>query len=181
MNSENPYSPPQSFVADISTGSCQREGRYVVVPTGSDLPPRCIICNEPAETPIKQRKLYWHSPWLYVLILINILLYAIVSLFVRKSAKASPGFCAGHKRARKNKLWRWFGSSFIAALAGLVFIGTNIGIFILPAFVLSFILLIPGLLATNILVAKEINKDFARYAGCKEPFLQALDNAGLNQ
>jgi hypothetical protein len=126
--------------------------------------------------PIKLRKLSWHNPWLYLLILINILLYAIVALIVRKSAKASPGYCSHHKRARRNRLWLWFGLSFWAAAASATFVVAHKEIFAFPMFLLSIVLLLPGLLATNILIAKDINKNFARYAGCKEPFLRSLEN-----
>ena len=66
MNIENPYAPPKAASVIDDNQDCRREGKYVFVPKGRDLPPRCIICNGAAVVPVKQKTMYWHSPWLYL-------------------------------------------------------------------------------------------------------------------
>jgi hypothetical protein len=75
MSEQNIYAPPRVKMGEIRESECTRDGKHVIVPTGSDLPPRCICCNAPAELPAKSVKVYWHSSFYYLLIPVNILLY----------------------------------------------------------------------------------------------------------
>lgn len=84
MSIDNPYQPPRSRAVMDNSQDCRREGKYAFVPKGRDLPPRCIICNAEAVVPIKQKTMYWHSPWLYFLILLNILIYAFIAILNNK-------------------------------------------------------------------------------------------------
>ncbi len=79
MADYNIYAAPKAQVGDNNGSDCARLGDLVVVPIGSDLPPRCIVCNAPAKTPVKKSNLYWHTPWLYLLLLFNLIVYAIVA------------------------------------------------------------------------------------------------------
>lgn len=113
MNIENPYQPPRSRTEIDNSQDCRREGKYAFVSKGRDLPPRCIICNAEAVMPIKQKTMYWHSPWLYFLILINILIYAFIAIFVRKKTKVSPGYCKAHRSSQEKEnifISGWFSS-----------------------------------------------------------------------
>jgi hypothetical protein len=108
MDDRNPYAPSQATLNQrgaptdhVDSGvTAWRYGTILVVLPDSTLPGRCVKCNEPADPPTKARKIYWHHPGLYALILINILLYAIVGAFVRKRAIVAPGLCGAHKKRR---------------------------------------------------------------------------------
>jgi hypothetical protein len=176
MDENNPYAPPKATIKDVRDTDCKRDGKVLIVPIGSDLPERCIICNEPAQDPIKKTKLYWHSPWLYLLFLINILVYAIAALIARKTIKVSPGLCVAHTLKRKKRLRLIFILSLISVGIGVCFVkaGEESGAII--AFVMALVILIPAIFVARKLYPKKITKEYAYLGGCKEPFLDSLDS-----
>lgn len=176
MNPENPYAAPKTSFTELLSGSCSRDGKSVYVPAGHDLPPRCIVCNAPAQMPIKERTMYWHSPWLYLLIFVNIFIYGLIALIVRKKSKVSPGYCAVHQAARRNQMY-WL----LTPSVGLMVLGVGLlwfeqGPLGLVAFVLSLLFLILALIFSRTIRPVRIDKEGAKYAGCKEPFLASLES-----
>jgi hypothetical protein len=77
-----------------------RTGELLVMQKGALLPDRCLVCNEPASVQLP-KKMYWHTPWLYLLILLNLLIFAIAALIVRKKADVVLPLCAEHAAKRK--------------------------------------------------------------------------------
>lgn len=78
-----------------------RRGKEMVVPRSASLPANCLKCGNPASVPWR-KKFYWHSPWLYIMILFpGILIYAIVALFVRKQMELNLPLCEVHHADRK--------------------------------------------------------------------------------
>jgi hypothetical protein len=114
----NPYAPPSedaqrgAGTESQAAGGIRREGDTIVVPRqGSVFPDRCVQCNQPANGYRLQRKLHWHPPWVYFMILLNVWVYVIVALIVRKKAEVAVGLCEAHRRKRKNAiLLGWIGS-----------------------------------------------------------------------
>ena len=109
MSERNPDAPSKASLGDGPSGgtgrvAAWRDGNVVVMLAGGEIPHRCVKCNEPADEPTKERTLYWYNPWLYLLVLISILVFAIVALIVRKKAVVSAGLCADHKRRRRTAL-----------------------------------------------------------------------------
>ena len=101
----NPYAPSQATLKQSGPPSGQLNSRatawryrkmLVMVPETA-LPDRCIKCNAPAHEPTKERKVYWHHPAVYVLILINVILYAIVGAIVRSAQWWRPA-CVRYTR-----------------------------------------------------------------------------------
>lgn len=82
-----------------------RKNKLLVVPRGAALPPMCVKCGQPALSRLLKKKYYWHSPWLLLLILIGILIYAIVAIIVRKSFELSVPLCEEHWQRRRRALW----------------------------------------------------------------------------
>lgn len=121
----NPYAPPSSEVrgqifAQPAGGGVWRTGNLLVLQKGAMLPGRCLVCNAPAAVQWP-RKLYWHHPGLYFLILINLLVYAIAALAVRKKADLVIPLCGEHDRKRRRSI----SLSWIIGLLGLcVMIGS---------------------------------------------------------
>jgi hypothetical protein len=173
MTDRNVFAPPKASLIDRrSTEGCTREGKDVIIQRGSDLPQRCVYCNEPAVTPIKRRKVYWHTSWLYLLIVINLFVYAIVAIIVRKSFEVSPGLCEAHNSRRNGWIWGLFGAAILLAVAGVVVPPNGIGPLL---FVLAFVALISIVFAARILYPREITKEYAKLRGCKEPFLASIE------
>jgi len=173
MQQDNPYAAPQSSLTHASE-NCRREGKYVFIPKGSDLPERCIICNAPAKLPAKTRKMYWHNPWLYVLVIISIPIYVIVALIVRKSTKVTPCLCATHSTKRRNKILFFLIPGVISLISGIILLTSNnssASILI----VIAILLMIISLIVSGTLTPKRIDLSGAKFAGCKEAFLSSLD------
>ena len=95
MAGHNPYAPTQASLKSADTpagtGGLWREGNCLVVARGAAFPRRCVKCNEPSEEPHKLRKVYWHHPAVYLLLLGYAILYIIVALIVRRTMEVNPG------------------------------------------------------------------------------------------
>src|SRR5215510_694907 len=110
MSERNPYAPSEASLAPTAPSSpdperpfsAWRDGRLMVMLPGTELPPRCVKCNKPADEPTKARTLTWYNPWLLLLILVGVLVWLIVIMIVRKHTVVSPGLCADHKKRRRN-------------------------------------------------------------------------------
>jgi hypothetical protein len=111
MTDLNPYAAPLTDLnvpRDPSEIGVWRDGAFLVMSKGAELPDRCLRCNEPAEGWRLKRKLGWHPPLYYALIIFNILIYAIVAMIVRKTAVVRVPLCARHRgRRRKMIAWGW--------------------------------------------------------------------------
>jgi hypothetical protein len=94
-----------------------REGRAVVMSRNGILPDRCIKCNDSANGRRLVRKLRWHSPVVYLCVLLNLLVYVIVALIVSQKARVEVGMCDKHRASR---LWA------IAIGWGLFFAGVGL-------------------------------------------------------
>jgi len=169
----NPYAPPHASLDPQGPESLWRDGNVLVMRPGSTLPPRCVKCNEPAELPLKPRKVYWHQPWVYILLL-NLLVYALVALILRKRAVLAPGLCPRHRRHR------WFGIALgwggsLCAL-GLMYLGATQDIFALVVLGLTALLgsVIAGVILARVVNPSRIDKDFVRLRGCGQAFLESL-------
>jgi hypothetical protein len=78
-----------------------RDGKKVVTHDKSSFPQRCYKCNQATEEPPKKRKLSWHSPVFFILVLLSPVIYIIVAILVRKRATIDVHLCAQHARRRK--------------------------------------------------------------------------------
>lgn len=101
----NPYAPPAAELRTATDEHCWRDGKLVVLRAGHDLPPRCVCCNAAATPVSRPRRLSWHTPWLYLLILLNILIYIVVALLARRTVKLHPALCPRHARERRRGHW----------------------------------------------------------------------------
>ena len=180
MDDRNPYAPSkaslkQSGSAEGRLNSGVTAWRYrqmlVIVPD-SDLPDRCVKCNEPAHAPTKARKVYWHHPGVYFLILINIIIYAIVGAIVRKRAIVAPGMCLVHKKRRRlwiTSAWCTFGLGFaLICFDNAQGLGLGIGILLILLAVLL------GIITSRIVYAHRIEPTRVWLKGCGGDFLDSL-------
>lgn len=152
-----------------------RHGRQIVITRGTQLPDRCVKCNAPSDGIRLKRRLYWHPPALYIL-LISPLIYIIVASIISKRATLEIGLCALHRARRRWVLGvAWF-AAFWGIYAGFAWIvgdGEN------PALLggcLILILggLIGGISGTRMVSAAKIDGEFIRLRGTGPDYREAL-------
>ncbi|MGE8287888.1 MAG: hypothetical protein ACN6RG_08015 [Stenotrophomonas sp.] len=175
MNDDNPYAAPQSSPQppplQYAHGDdrCWRDGAELLVRPGADLPRSCVKCGDPASE-YRSRTFYWHSPWLYLLILLHMAVYLIVALIVRKPASHQVGLCARHQGQRRNFiLMAWL--SLVPLIGGFMF---ERGGMILLGVLLFLVMLFWGLLGMRVLKPKKITPELAVYAGVSPRLLASL-------
>jgi len=166
----NPFAPPGASLQDDATGGVWRDGKVLVVRQDATLPARCVKCGEPAE-PGKIRKLYWHHPAIYALVIFWVLIYIIVAMIFRKNVSVNPSLCPAHlKRRRVAIALGWAGG-----LAGLAAVVTGMGSDNCLVGLLGGLLLLGSVLGSfmvaRILYPETIDKEYARLRGCGENFL----------
>lgn len=177
MDALNPYAAPQAPLqaeAAVVEGKYWRDGKQLVVRDQCKLPARCIKCGASAPLAAKPRKFYWHSPALYLLILLSILVYAIVAMIVRKKIEVTLGLCAEHAQRRKLGIAACLAG--IAAGFALLFTGLarDSSAMTLAGPVLVLAGIVCGLVLGRLLVPVRIDRDFARFNGCGPAFLALL-------
>ena len=167
MEHDNPYAPPMADLdnsprlAEISDG--WRDGDLLVVPKGAELPDHCLKCNAPAQGYRFKRTLYWLHPTWFILFLMSPLIYILVYLIIRKKGKATAGLCVLHrKRRRRAILLGW-----LTSLAGIptAFAASFVpdpyqAVPIIAGLVLLFAGVIGGMIGSQVLIPKRIDKQF---------------------
>lgn len=88
-----------------------REDGHLVVAINGPMPPSCVKCGKP---PIKhlRKRLTWHHPALYLLLLLNPVLYVIVALIVERKATFHIPVCARCNARRVRNAAIGYGSLF---------------------------------------------------------------------
>lgn len=125
MSEFNPYAPPSASegLLPIGTtlGGVWRDGEILVMHKRAELPDRCMRCNQPANGDRLRRKLSWHKPQWYLLILISLWIYLIVALCVREKATIQAGICQAHRRKRRTGIilaWLCFFGAIVPIVIG---------------------------------------------------------------
>ena len=164
----NPYSPPKAALEARAAGGYRREGKEAVLPPGGTLPPRCVKCNEAALQPMKPRKLYWHHPGWFLLVFVNVLIYIIVALIVRRRAEVTYGVCAKHRLRRR----------VFIAVGWIGFVLSLMVIVVNPLAGLGGVLVaaLAGIIGSRLAYPSRITKEEVRLRGCGEAFLASLES-----
>src|SRR5882762_3300178 len=87
-------SPPTGIVLEDgyvlppppTIGGIWRDSSTLVMTKDASLPDRCVKCNAPANGLRLKRRLAWHSPVLYLLIVLAVLIYVILAGILSKRA-----------------------------------------------------------------------------------------------
>ncbi|MGO1003197.1 hypothetical protein [Lysobacter sp. CA196] len=188
MSSFNPYEAPKSALVHPGRNAGEqageqagpwRDGKDLVAQRNSELPARCVKCNADAKTPKLFQRYYWHHRGWHLLILFNLVIYVIVRVAIRKSARLNVGVCADHARQRLVAMWA-VALLLVASVATLlVAMNERLGA---VAYLSSLALLIAatavGLLKARLLYPKRIGERYARFAGCGDEFLATLPSFG---
>jgi DNA-directed RNA polymerase subunit M/transcription elongation factor TFIIS len=157
-----------------------RQGNQLVMTKDAQLPYVCIKTNRPADAWMR-RNLYWHRPWIYLLILLSVWMYIIVALIVRQSAKIQVPLCR-ERIARR----RWtIAAAWLAVVGGIVMMiigfasGNNrpsdglVALILIGVFV-SLAGAIAGAVLARIVVPARITKEYVWLKGAHPDYLASL-------
>ena len=154
------------------SGNLWRHKKIVVLRRNAIFPDRCIKCNAPATRRLK-RKLFWHHPAIYFLVLCNLVIYAIVSVIVRKRADIEIGLCNAHVSSRNRMIgiaWGLFAASLIE-----LFFATKYSLGWLGGLtVLTFLASLVCSVFPRMVSAEKIEAEYIRVRGAGRAFLDSL-------
>ncbi|SRR6266700_1871267 len=140
------------------------------------LPAVCVKCGAYADGKPVEKTFYWHPPWLYVLIFLGVLIYAIAALVMRKGMRIRVPLCRRHAERRRSFL----------ILAGILPVIGIADAFILPNLgvdggwvaLLAIVFVLAGLVlwavAGSPIRPTFIDQHLGIFTGCCEAFLQQL-------
>jgi hypothetical protein len=182
MDERNPYAPSRASLErsvvpprDRVGAALWRDQSMLIMLPDATMPRRCIKCNGPAHEPTKNRKVYWHHPAIYMLLLLNVIIYAVVAVAVRKKVTLSAGLCAGHKKRRRLAItlgWVGFLAGF-ALLVGAAGSDGGAGAVILGILVMLGSI-VAGMIFGRVVIARRIDTSYVRLKGCGSAFLDSL-------
>jgi hypothetical protein len=157
--------------ADITVA---RSRRILVMGKNAMLPGRCIKCNAPANPARLRRNLSWHNPAFYLLVLINILVYAIVAIIIRKKAVVDIPLCDKHIAKRR-------ASIMIAWMLVLAAVALIVGAIVVESGLVGIaggLLFLGGLIyaavATPVVKVHQIDKEYVWLKGICNDYLNSL-------
>ncbi len=166
--------PPPPGPPTPLTGGIWREGSTLVMSKDASLPDRCVKCDAPANGFRLTRRLSWHHPALFLLLLLAWLLYLILALVLRKQATVALGLCQEHYERRKKLLtvgWVMFALGLISPVVGFSTDYPGIGL-------LGILLLLGSIvwlsLVTRVVIVKKIDDHFVWLNGINKNYLERL-------
>src|SRR5260370_25999789 len=86
------------------------------------LPRICMVCGQ-AASQFRHKTMYWHPPWVFVLLLLGLLPFAIAALLTQQRLRLYAPLCANHQH-------HWLSRSLTIWLSLLGFVILGIGSFI---------------------------------------------------
>lgn len=150
-----------------------RKKSTLVMSRDAVLPYRCVKCNQETDRRLK-RRLTWHHPALYLIILVALLIYLIVALIVRKVAVVEVGLCEEHlAKRRRNVLITW--ALVLLGAGGFVLAIMNEDpTYLLGGFVLFIAAIIYGLVAVRVVAPSKIDNQYVWLKGVNKDYLEEL-------
>jgi len=157
-----------------------KDGKRLVMSKTAQLPNVCVKTNLPADAWLR-RKLYWHQPAIYVLILISPVIYAIVALIVRQKADIRVGLCAERIKRRR---WIMAGAWLVGLTGiGLMVLGIRLSgprpddaapFLILGGVMTGIVAAIVGITLTRVVRPERITRDYVWISGVHPEFLASF-------
>lgn len=183
--SQNPFAPPESDVYPMASlpGAVGhdgqfRDGKKLVHTIGAQFPDRCVKCNQPIGPERLERVVYWHHPAVYAALLLNVIVYAVIAMIVRKKATVHVGLCERHLASRRVAIIvGWAGS---AAGLGAMFGGIAVELPVLMGLgIVGFLVaLFWGLIGARVVYATKIDALYLHLAGVSKEYLAELPPFG---
>jgi hypothetical protein len=182
----NPYAAPQTdtpFLATVDEGGKQsiwRDGRFVMIPHGAEIPPRCWRCNSREIEGQWKCQLTWFPPVYLLLLLLGVFPLLLVIFFVQRRATFALSLCAGHARRRRRHLLIAVTiglAGFVSMVHGALSLSPDNGRFIGVGLLAIFAAILYGGIMVNLVSPRLIDKYIARVTGAGRPFLDSLPDA----
>jgi hypothetical protein len=156
-----------------------RDGHLLVMHKLAPLPDICVLSNEPATQRLK-RKLYWHHPAVYLALLVNLIVYAVVAMILTKKATIQlPLTDAWLAIRRRRMIFAWslvLISVVLFAVAVPQVDRADWGPFVLIGSVLLGLgAAIYGLVACRLVSPKRMTDDYIWLKGVHPDFLNRLE------
>lgn len=167
MSSQEMFFPPPI----INVPTIWRSKSALVMTKEAALPDRCVKCNVPTQQKLK-RKLRWHHPALYILILGGALFYVILALVLGKTATIHVGLCDAHSAARKRDIlisWALVLVSIVVFYFAAVSEELSL---VLVGIVLFLGALIYGVVRARVVAPQKIDDQYVWLAGVNRDYLQ---------
>lgn len=136
----------------------------------ASLPDRCIKCNEPTHNKLK-RNLRWHQPWLYILIIVGVLFYAILAMVLSKTATINVGLCETHAAARKRDIIIAWALVLLSFVTFFLAIANEAMGFMLVGVVLFLGGIIYGAVRTRVVAPQKIDDQYVWLTGINATYL----------
>ncbi|MEO8434162.1 MAG: zinc finger Ran-binding domain-containing protein [Pyrinomonadaceae bacterium] len=162
------FPPPPNF------GEVWHDRSILVFTRDAMLPDRCVKCNSFVDGSRLRKKLSWHHPAIYLLILAGLLVYAIVAMVLSKRATVELGICEDHRRKRRYGMmigWMLFLGGIMGAILGIAY--DYIGIMTI-GFLLIPVGLVWLILAARFVNVKKIDDRFVWLKGINREYLATL-------
>jgi hypothetical protein len=169
------YRGPNPYEAQATTpAGVWRDDKTMVLAKNAPLPAVCVKCGCAVEQADFKRNFRWHTPALYLLLLISVPIYLIVALCVQKRATVHLGLCEEHRAKRRKGLTvGWV--AFVLGLVMLLFgIGSETPALLLLGLLGFFAGLIYVLVAAHLLTPKKIDQNFVWLNGAHPDLLARL-------
>ena len=167
MTPEQPYFPPPSH----NFNTVWRSDALLVMTKQASLPDRCVKCNAPTTTHLR-RKLQWHHPALYLVILVSILVYWIVAMVVRKTATVNLGLCKEHFESRKLSMIITVLLAFVAFLTCTAGVQFESPLLFIVGFGLVVAAVVYGSITIRVVTPTKIDEHFVWIKGVDPSYLQ---------
>jgi hypothetical protein len=172
MTPQQPYFPPPSHNLP-KMPTIWRTKKQLVMAKQAVLPYRCVKCNARADTLLK-RKLRWHHPAIYLLIIVGFLFYAILALVLSKNATINVGLCAAHASARKRDIAISCGAVLLSIVSFYAAATTDEVTFAMVGTVLFLGGVIYGVARSRIVAPRKIDDQFVWLNGVNASYLEEL-------
>ncbi len=187
MSNINPYEAPLThnplpqLQPASKPGGLFRDGNRLVMHVNATLPTNiCIKTSTKAEHVLK-RSLSWHHPAVFLVLFLNLLIYAIVAVVMSKKAKIVVGLSDEVYRRRKMFIiGSWFGimagaASIAIGISDIHGMGENgLALFLVGGFFGMIISAIAGLMLARVVWPAKITDTHIYLNGVSKDFLAQL-------
>ena len=186
MKEFNPYSAPKTKIAHGPHAGDEEgiwcDDELLIMTKNAELPDRCLKCNLPADCWKIERKLRWHKPFWYLLVLLNLFLYVLVAMLVHKTAKLRIPLCERHRRRRRLRIvsaWRLVLAGVVTILVAIIVLSsspdTGIAVpVICSGGVLLLVGMIMGIVGSEVATVQKIDERFVWLTKVAPEFLAEL-------
>ena len=154
-----------------SQGGAWKFAKDIVMNRDVDLPDRCVKCNNPAGGYRLKRKLSWHTPWIYAL-LISPVIYIIVAMVVSKRATIEIGLCPAHRQRRS--MWIMIAWACFGVGVGCFFLVGKFPIFALFGAILVLAALIISVTVPKVIQAQKTDDKQVWFRGAGNNYLDTF-------